>query len=242
MSKEAFSAKKRSIFMFDPDDLILVTDKSHPLYDERVNLEPNESLVKNILFEGQGVLEPIIVTKEADKPVVVDGRQRTKAARVASSRIKDMGGKGLLVPCIYRRGTDSNLVVMMASANHQRTEEAPTEKARKMNALLNFGHSEEEIAGVFNCSKQTVKNTLAILSLDPVTQKKLDAGEVTKTDAVKASRLPRKERRSQVAQRPRMRKRKEIEVKLAESQENGHKTFQRALAWVLKEIDELEVE
>jgi len=41
---------KRDAFMFDPDDLVLVTDEKSPLYDDRVELPIDESLVMNIMF------------------------------------------------------------------------------------------------------------------------------------------------------------------------------------------------
>jgi ParB family chromosome partitioning protein len=242
MSKSAFNTRKGELFWFDPKELVLITDKEHPLYDERVNLPVNDALVRNIMFEGQGVLEPVIITKEGGSPVVVDGRQRTKAARVASDKIEAMGGKGLMVPCVYRRGTDQNLAAIMVSTNEQRRSDSPTEKAKKANMLLNFGHTMDQVADIFGCTKVTLKSYLDLLSLDDETRAKVETGEITKTQAAKASRLPRKQRRRATKRKPRVRGRAEIEAKLADAQEHGHKTFQRALAWVLKEIDELEVE
>jgi len=62
-SRDSLNSKgKRDAFMFDPEDLVLVTDEKSPLYDDRVELPVDESLVLNIMFapDGtpQGVLEP----------------------------------------------------------------------------------------------------------------------------------------------------------------------------------------
>ena len=48
-SRDSLNAKgKRDAYMFDPDDLVLVTDEKSPLYDERVHPPVSESLVLNM--------------------------------------------------------------------------------------------------------------------------------------------------------------------------------------------------
>jgi ParB family chromosome partitioning protein len=54
--------------MFEPENLHLVTDKTHPLYDERIHLPISEAMVLNIM--DQGVLEPIIVWKDPKRAVL----------------------------------------------------------------------------------------------------------------------------------------------------------------------------
>jgi ParB family chromosome partitioning protein len=237
MGKEAFKAKKGQAFLFDPDELVLITDKDHPLYDDRVHLPVSESMVKSMLHNGQGVLQPIVITKDGDRPVVVDGRQRTKAARAASDKIKDMGGNGLLVPCVYRRGNDSDLASIMISTNEIRTQDTPIQKGKKANTLINFGHSKKEVAEIFGCTVVTLESYLDLLSLDPETQKKVETGEIKKTAAVKVARQPRKERKkATMTARPRLRKRAEIEKALAEVGDS-QRQIRRVLQWVLNETD-----
>ena len=65
-SIDAYGASgKTNVLMFEPEKLHLVTDKTHPLYDERIHLPISEAMVLNIM--DQGVLEPIIVWKDPDK-------------------------------------------------------------------------------------------------------------------------------------------------------------------------------
>ncbi|WP_330996353.1 hypothetical protein [Burkholderia gladioli] len=81
-SKDAYGAKgKGNLLDFDPDDLTLVVDESHPLYDERVHWPLDEAMVRNIDF--QGVLQPIEVSKnpETGATEVVTGRQREELPR-----------------------------------------------------------------------------------------------------------------------------------------------------------------
>ena len=55
---------KTNVLNFEPENLHLVTDKTHPLYDERVHLPIEEGMVLNIA--ELGVLEPIIVWKDPE--------------------------------------------------------------------------------------------------------------------------------------------------------------------------------
>ena len=65
-SKLVYGASgKTNVLTFEPENLHLVTDKTHPLYDERVNLPIDEGMVLNI--KELGVLEPIIVWKDPEK-------------------------------------------------------------------------------------------------------------------------------------------------------------------------------
>jgi hypothetical protein len=48
-SIDAYGASgKTNVLMFEPENLHIVTDKAHPLYDERVNLPIDEGMVLNI--------------------------------------------------------------------------------------------------------------------------------------------------------------------------------------------------
>jgi ParB family chromosome partitioning protein len=61
-SIDAYGASgKTNVLMFEPENLHLVTDKAHPLYDERIHLPIDEGMVLNI--KELGVLEPIMSGK-----------------------------------------------------------------------------------------------------------------------------------------------------------------------------------
>ena len=70
---------------FNPSELILVTDKSDPLYDPRVNEKPDPALVENIRTDGFNSV--ILVTPRGDGYAVVAGRRRTKAAIEAGALV-----------------------------------------------------------------------------------------------------------------------------------------------------------
>ena len=87
-SIDAYGASgKTNVLTFEPENLHLVTDKTHPLYDERVHLPLHEPTVLSIM--DQGVLEPIIVWKDPETGLTcaVEGRQRVKNTLEALSLI-----------------------------------------------------------------------------------------------------------------------------------------------------------
>lgn len=197
-SKRTHGALSRTdLFFFDPNDLTLVEDKKHPLYDERINLPIDEAIVLSIM--RYGVLEPITVRKNGvDKngnPImeVIDGRQRTRCAREANRRLAESGGELHRIPAVIKRLDDATLFGVMVATNEGRTQDAPLVKARKMSRFIAMGRSEEDVAITFCCSKATVKNHLMLLDLDETVQKAIEAGRVGVTIAKRLFVLPREE-------------------------------------------------
>lgn len=105
-SIDAYGASgKTNVLMFEPENLFLVTDKTHPLYDERINLPIDEGMVLNI--KELGVLEPIIVWKDPEngRSCVVVGRQRVRHTLEANKLLLKEGKTPLLVPGVVKRGS-----------------------------------------------------------------------------------------------------------------------------------------
>ncbi|HHR1074651.1 TPA: hypothetical protein ACS3AH_003518, partial [Klebsiella aerogenes] len=125
-SIDAYGASgKTNVLNFEPENLYLVTDKSHPLYDERIHLPINEPMVLNIM--DQGVLEPIIVWKdpETGRSCVVDGRQRVRHTIEANKRLAKEGKPLLMVPAVTKRGSAVRMAQAMVSANEIRQADTP---------------------------------------------------------------------------------------------------------------------
>ncbi|KLE58369.1 ParB N-terminal domain-containing protein, partial [Klebsiella aerogenes] len=129
-SIDAYGASgKTNVLNFEPENLYLVTDKSHPLYDERIHLPINEPMVLNIM--DQGVLEPIIVWKdpETGRSCVVDGRQRVRHTIEANKRLAKEGKPLLMVPAVTKRGSAVRMAQAMVSANEIRQADTPLGRA-----------------------------------------------------------------------------------------------------------------
>ena len=156
-SIDAYGASgKTNVLMFEPENLHLVTDKSHPLYDERIHLPISEAMVLNIM--DQGVLEPIIVWKDPESGLacVVDGRQRVRHTLEANKRLSKEGKEPLLVPAVTKRGSAVRMAQAMVSANEIRQADTPLGRAKKMADALERGHDEDDLALMFGVSVQAV--------------------------------------------------------------------------------------
>lgn len=246
---------KSNVLMFAPEDLHLVTEHDHPLYDERVHLPLDEAMVLNIM--ALGVLQSILVWKdpESGKTLVIAGRQRVKHTLEANKRLAAEGKPTLLVPAVPRRGRTAHQVAAgMISENEIRQADTPLGRANKMAAALNRGCSESELALLFGCSTVTIRDTLAILDCTAAVKNALESGNITLTHVKTLAKLQPEEQRAKVAElvaagngarphersrrqaavlgdRPRVKSKKQIQAALAEAQGD----YAAALRWVLGE-------
>ncbi|AOY90534.1 hypothetical protein BKK79_00840 [Cupriavidus sp. USMAA2-4] len=253
-SIDAYGASgKTNALSFDPEVVVLVTDKTSPLYDERVHLPVDEGLAKNIDFLG--VLEPILILKnpETGDVEVVVGRQRVKAARLANQWRRARGVAPLQIPALVHKGKRESALDVIVAENEARTADTPLGRAEKMRKLAAIGRSEDQIAIIFKCTVATVRDTMRLLECTAAVQEAVDSGKVNLGHAKKLAALPPAEQRSKVqelvaagetttgherarAQRAvmgeavaRMKTRKQIEAELSKAK--GERAA--ALRWVL---------
>lgn len=253
-STEAYGASgKTNVLNFDPERLHLVTDREHPLYDERIHLPLDEAMVLNIM--DQGVLEPIIVWKDPETGLscVVDGRQRVRHAIEANKRLADAGKDLLFVPAVTKRGSAVRMAQAMISANEIRRADTPLGRAKKMADALERGHDEEDLSLMFGVGVQTIRATLALLDATQAVKDAVESGAVTVTQARQLANLSPDEQREKVKEvesatagtkghekarrqrqvigdaKPRMKSRKEITRAL----ESASGDYAQALRWVL---------
>ncbi|KAG1244544.1 hypothetical protein G6F68_015407 [Rhizopus microsporus] len=161
-SIDAYGASgKSNVLFFKPEDLVMVTDRTHPLFDERVFLPLNEAMVLNI--KDQGVIQPISVWKDPElgQTLVVAGRQRVKHTMEANRRLEAEGAKPLLVPGVIRRGSAIKVAGAMISENEIRQADTPLGRAKKMADNLARGYDEEDLALLFGCNVATVPDRSA---------------------------------------------------------------------------------
>lgn len=198
MSKQALQGKRIDVFMMEPTDLTIVgldTDDGpeNPLWDERINLKVSEAMVNNMMLLG--VLETVLVTKVNGSPVVIDGRQRVRAAREANKRFAAVGSdKHILVPCMVRKGGELSLVGAGYSANEIRQNNDALTNARNLERFINMGGTEKEAAVYFGVTTQTISNWLKVACASVEEQKAIADGAMSAQDVVKQASKPRVER------------------------------------------------
>jgi len=192
------AAGKTNLLFFDPDALVLVTDKASPLYDPRVELPVSEELAKNI--NAYGVLQPISVIKntETGETEVVVGRQRVKAARLANEWRRERGEKPIQVPAQVYRGERRTALTAIIGENELRESESPLGRAEKMRRLMAMGYGEDEVAIAFGCKPATVISTLALLDCCQDVQDAVESSALNLTHARRLSKLPPDEQREKV--------------------------------------------
>jgi len=209
MASKIENVTRTNAYNFDPGDLVVVTDKAHPLYDPRASLPLNESMIKDIMFRG--IIEPVIVSREGDKYMVVAGRQRVRCALEANKRLKEMGREPIKVVCVLRRGNESDLFGVSISENENRLDDTPLGRAAKCQRYLSLGRSEEEAAITFGVSITCIKQWLKMLECCPQVRKAVENNVISASAAAVLSDLPAEE---QV---------KALEAATEESKQNGTK-------------------
>lgn len=255
-SIDAYGAKgKGNLLNFDPEDLVLVTDETSPLYDERVHLPVDEALARNIDYEGK-VIQPIQISKnpETGAVEVVVGRQRVKACRLANQWRHERGDIALRIPAAVYQGERRKALSAIVSENEARRNDTPLTRAQKMQRLLASGRDESEIATIFCCSQQTVRASLRLLECSSSVQQAVESGQINVSHAKILAALSPDEQRAKVKDliaagdgakpherarkqrevlgnaKPRMKTRKQILAEL-EADPSGERG--KALRWVL---------
>ncbi|WP_246795658.1 ParB/RepB/Spo0J family partition protein [Burkholderia perseverans] len=189
-SVEAYGAEgKTNSLFFDPEKLVLVTDKASPLYDERVHLPVDEAMAHSIDYLG--VQQPIVISKnpETGETEVVVGRQRVKAARLANVWRKQRGAPPRKISAIVFQGKRETAIETIVAENEQRQADSPLGRAEKMRQVLSLGRSEGHVAMIFNCSVATVRSSLALLECCAETQRAVESGKVPLTHASKLATM-----------------------------------------------------
>ncbi len=135
-------------------------------------------------------------------------------------------GKGNNVSCLYR-----------AVVENQRRQQSPVEDATSIRFALNQGVTEDEVCSQFGFSPDTLRRRLQLLELPVPVQKKVHAGELTATKALRDAEKLNGEPAASMAEdpdkprTPRVRSRKAIEEVLAEYADGT--AVGKVLRWVL---------
>ena len=189
---------KKDGFLLDPDKVVLVEDRGSALFDERVFEKPKEAMVLNIM--AIGVHTPITVRRntETGEIEVVAGRRRVINNREANRRLRAKGAEPRWIPAVVKRGEPADLFDILTSENEQRDADSPMNRARKMQRMLDLGRDEAHVGKMFGIGANSVKNITDLLDLTKDSQKAVDSGVITVTDAYKLKGLPPAEQKTLV--------------------------------------------
>ena len=118
-----------------------------------------------------GIIQPLVVKKNADYYEIIAGERRWRAAKMAG--LKE-------VPVIIKEYTDQEIVEISLIENIQRENLNPIEEAIAYKRLLDEFHlKQEEVAKRVAKSRTTVTNSLRLLKLDERVQQMVIHEELT---------------------------------------------------------------
>lgn len=202
MAGQAFDAPRKQLFMFMPEELVIVgldapfedAPKDHELYDKRKGMKLSSEFIEDIILNS--VMQSVDVTKVGGYPLVVDGRQRTKGAREAKIVLLKRGMSQkevddlIRVPCRFVQMEDpATMLGRLISANSHRHDDGVIEKAEKAARLVNFGKTQKEVAIRNGVSGSTISNWLKVLQCITAVKRAVDQELISASAAAELANL-----------------------------------------------------
>ena len=136
----------------------------------------NEEQLKELALsiEKNGVLQPILVRKDKNNPVmfeIIAGERRWRAANFAG--IPE-------IPALIKDLSDKETFEIGLIENLQRENLSPIEEANGYKKLMNsFDYTQEDISKIVNKSRSYIANTLRLLFLPKEVQDMVDNGDIS---------------------------------------------------------------
>lgn len=180
---------KGNVFFFDADDprLVVITDPSHRLYDRRVEMPLDESMIESISDPKIGIVQSVIVRKVGENYEVVDGRQRVRCAREAVQRNPSFTIK---IPCVTRTIKEFEAARIATVTNVQRTEDTPVVKGENAKRQIEMGATHEDLESDFGVGRQTISQWIKIAESPDVIKDAVDSGKISIAKALKIASKP----------------------------------------------------
>lgn len=207
MAKELIeNARRGNLFHLDPSKIVIVgldddDGPEHELYDERIKLPLSESMILSVM--ALGVQQTVRVSVRNGVPLVVDGRQRVRAAREANARLAAAGEPLLTVKVEgenYAKVSPERLMSTMVALNEIRRDDDVLVKAAKADRMRARGIPDKDIAVAFGVTTQTIGVWAKIAALAPETKKAVRDGELSAAAAAQLAGMPREEQKAKLSE------------------------------------------
>jgi len=123
-------------------------------------------------IKQHGILEPVLLRKNAERYQIVSGERRVRAARIA--------GLTEIEARIFDLLSDKTMAEWAIIENIQREDLDPIETASSYQQLLNsYGYTHEDLAERLSKSRTAVTNTLRLLNLPEQVKKWIGEGKLS---------------------------------------------------------------
>lgn len=154
--------------------------EADPQHREEFDPDGLERLARSL--QGEGQLQPIRVRFASERGVyvIIAGERRWRAAKLAGLATVD---------CVVVEGqlTESDILRQQILENAMREDLKPTEQGKAFRDLMEKeGWNGKELAEQLNVHPSTVSRTLGLLELPAEVQGKVDRGQLSMTQALKA--------------------------------------------------------
>ncbi len=148
-----YKADERKLILVPVADILPNPDQPRREFAYDKLLELAQSINEN------GLLHPISITLRDNKPVLVAGERRLRAAKMVGMKE---------IPCLVVRAPGAKSALMALVENLQREDMNAFEEAEGIQRLIHvYGLTQDEAAHRLGCAQSTVANKLRLLKLDP---------------------------------------------------------------------------
>jgi len=177
-TKKGFDLSRDSVYIADPFDLcicggkdILSDEESGPLDTapgpdmkvkdlNRLRKPLDPTFAKSV--HKRGVRHAIIIGKIDGVPMVIEGKERVRAARISNPKREEEGRPLIRLRCIVQRETDKlAILATIIEGNNQRMDDDLVDRIEKLKAWIADGGSEEDAAMHFRVQHETILGWLA---------------------------------------------------------------------------------
>lgn len=154
----------------DITDIIPNSEQPRQKFDSEKLMELAESI------KSKGLIQPIIVSKQGDKYIIIAGERRWRACGLAGLK---------KIPVIVKNiNDDKERLELALIENIQREDLNPVEVAvTYKNLIEKFGYTQEELSKIVGKSRSAVANILRLLKLPKEVISALSENEITEGHA-----------------------------------------------------------
>ena len=148
-------------------------------FDKSALLELSESI------KTHGIIQPIVVTKSANRYMIIAGERRYRASKLANLTT---------IPAIIKDYDDRKIKEIAIIENLQRENLNPIEAASAMKKLMEeYSLTQEELSERLGKSRSSIANTLRLLTLTAPVIKLVEEGKLSQGHARALVTLPKRE-------------------------------------------------
>lgn len=136
---------------------------------QHFDLERLQELANSIRV--QGVLQPIVVRRQAQGFELIAGERRWRAAQLAGC---------VTIPALVKKASEQEVLALALLENLQREDLNPLEEARAYQRLqVEFNLRQEDVAQCVGKDRSTIANVLRLLKLPLSLQEDIETGRLT---------------------------------------------------------------